>query len=209
MSTRNRILPIVMAAGFFMGLFIVMGGKPSLAFELRDMAAIGAAYTTHLFFHEVGHQVMANEVGADSSHMKFFTVKEGKFYPGVSTCKKIPEESKVPYAFGGERMAGYTFEYALDSYKRKQTTFNKALMFFTCTDFVIYTFMGNYISPNDETYDPNIIREESGCSKELLLSLVMARSLSNAYRIYKEDTNFIPMIMLDKTSASLVFRFDF
>ena len=38
----------------------------ALAFDFEDAASIGAAYTTHLFFHEMGHQVVAEEVGADS-----------------------------------------------------------------------------------------------------------------------------------------------
>ncbi len=60
----------------------------------QDAAAIGAAYMTHLFMHEMGHQVLADEVGADSHEMSFFTNKnrifnpDAKFRPLVRIDKK-------------------------------------------------------------------------------------------------------------------------
>jgi len=184
-------------------------GQNACAFDIKDAASIGAAYTTHLFLHEVGHQVVAEEVGADSPQISFFTRKNGRFYPGLSTYQSIPKESRLPYAVGGERMAGYTFEYALQSHHRKPTTYNKALLFFACTDFLTYTLLANYIHPENDMYDPNLIRAETGLSKEALLSLVMAKSLVNTYRIMNQSTNLIPMIWVDKRSAGIVFRFSF
>lgn len=209
MSVRGKVFPIVMTVGLLAALSFMHGARSVFAFDFGDAAAVGAAYTTHLFLHEVGHQVVADYVGADASHMSFFTKKDGRFYPGISTYKSIPEESKLPYAFGGERMAGYTFEYALQSYRHKSTTFNKALMFFSCADFVVYTFLANYISADNNTYDPNLIRQETGWSKELMLSLVMAKSVMNTYRIFNEDTNYAPIIWVDKKSAALLLRFSF
>jgi hypothetical protein len=141
--------------------------------------------------------------------MSFFTQKGGRLYPGLSTYKKIPEESRLPYAVGGERMAGFTFEYALQSYRHRPTTYNKALMFFSCTDFLVYTLLGNYVHPHEDMYDPNLIREETGCSKELLLSLIMARSLLNTYRVKNPDARFTPIIWVDRKSAALVLRIRF
>jgi hypothetical protein len=181
----------------------------SLAHHLKDTAAIGVAYTTHLFFHEMGHQVVAEDVGADSPHMAFFTLKNGIFYPGLSTHRGIPEESRLPYAVGGEWMAGFTFEYALQSYRLKPTTYNRALMFFSGADFIVYTLLSNYVHPNNDMYDPNLIREETGLSKEALLSLVMAKFIMNAYRVFNEDASFMPAILVDKTSASLLIRYYF
>ncbi len=57
---------------------------------------------THLGLHEIGHQVVAEEAGADSARMKFFKFKDWKFYPGLSTCKNIPKELKWSYAFAGD-----------------------------------------------------------------------------------------------------------
>ena len=141
--------------------------------------------------------------------MSFFTQKAGKFYPWLSTYKSIPQESKLSYAVGGERMAGITFEYALQSYHRKPTTYNKALMFFSCADFLAYTLLANYGNPENDMYDPNLIREETGLSKEILLSMVTAKSLLNTYRIMNKDVKFIPLIWVDKESAALVFRIPF
>jgi len=159
--------------------------------------------------HEMGHQVVAEEVGADSPQMSFFTWKGGNFYPGLSTYKDIPDESKLPYAVGGERMTGFTFEYALQSYRRKPTTYNKALMFFGCADFLAYTLLANYVKPDNNTYDPNLIRQETGLSKEMLLSLVVAKSFLNAYRVMNQDARVIPMIWIDQESAALLLRIPF
>ena len=58
-------------------------------------------------------------------------------------------------------------------------------------------------------YDPNLIREETGLSKEALLSLVMAKSLLNTYRVFNENATFTPIIWVDKNSAALLLRFRF
>ncbi len=206
----KRILrPTMMGTGFALSVLFLFSPPGTLAFDFEDAAAIGAAYTTHLFMHEIGHQVVAEEAGADSPQMRFFTRKGGNFYPGLSTHKGIPQESKLPYAVGGERMAGFTFEYALQSYHRKPTTYNKALMFFSCADFLAYTLLANYVNPDNDMYDPNLIREETGLSKEALLSLVMAKSFLNAYRVMNPDARVIPMIWVDKESAALLLRISF
>lgn len=209
MSIMDNIGPVVIAAGLIVCLSFMPPAERALAFEFEDAAAIGAAYATHLFLHEMGHQVVAEEVGADSPRMSFFTRKGGTFYPGLSTHKSIPQESKLSYAAGGERMAGFTFEYGLQSYQRKPTTYNKALMFFSCTDFLVYTLMANYASPKSNTYDPNLIREKTGLSKDVLLSLVIAKSLLNAYRVINPDAKVVPMIWLDEESAALLLHIPF
>ena len=177
--------------------------------NFNDLASIGAAYSMHIFLHEMGHQIVADDVGADDHRMNFFTSKNGKFYPGVSFYKSIPEESILPYAVGGERMAGNTFEYALQSYRRNPTMFNKALMFFSNMDFFAYTIMANYVDPDNDLYDPNIIREETGMSKEMLLGFATAKMLLNTYRIFDEDFPLIPVIQVDKDSAFFLLRYNF
>jgi len=179
------------------------------AFDFTDISAIGAAYMTHLSLHEIGHQVVAEKVGADSPKMSFFIKKDGRLYPGLSTYKDIPKESKLPYAAGGDRMAGFTFKYALESYHRYPTTYNKALMFFSCVDFFVYTLLANYVRPENDMYDPNLIREETGISKGVLLSLITAKTLINTYRVFNESATVTPMIMVDRKSASLIFCFRF
>jgi hypothetical protein len=205
----SRIWPIITAAGLIVCQSFVCSTRNVRAFDFGDVASIGAAYTTHLFLHEMGHQVVAEQVGAVAPQMGFFAQRGGRLYPGLSTYKEIPEESKLPYGVGGERMAGVTFEYALQSYRHGPTTFNKALLFFSCADFLVYTLLGNYVHPDDDMYDPNLVREETGCSKEMLLSLVMAKSLLNTYRVMHPAANFSPMIWVDKQSAALLFRLSF
>ncbi len=58
-------------------------------------------------------------------------------------------------------------------------------------------------------YDPDIIREETGLSKESLLFLVTAKSFINAYTVSNEDANFAPIIWVDKKSAALLLGFSF
>lgn len=190
-------------------LFVILPKPKAFGFQFKDILSIGAAYSTHLFLHETGHQAVATRVGAKQSEMHFFSNKQGNFYPGVSTYEDIPEKSKLPYAVGGDRTAGYTFEYALESYHKKPTTYNKALMFFSCVDFFAYTLLSNYIKTEADMYDPNLIREETGCSKEVLLSLVTAKTFLNAYRIVNPDFKVAPMILVDKTSATLMVRVPF
>ena len=209
MKTTPEIRLITAGTGLFIWLIFMAPAPYARAFDFKDVASIGAAYTTHLFLHEMGHQVIADEVGAESPKMSFFTRSGGTFYPGLSTYKNIPEKSKLPYAVGGERMAGLTFDYALKSYRHKATTYNKALMFFSCADFFAYTLLANYVNTDNDMYDPYLIREETGCSKGLLLSLVTAKSLINAYRVINPDANFAPVIWVDKSSAALLLRFPF
>ena len=112
---------------------------------------------TNLFLHEIGHQMLAEDVGVDSPQMTFFNNNNGRFYPGLSTHQNIPRESRLPYAVGGYRMEGYTFEYALQSYRHKPTTHNRALMFSSCADSLAYTLLANYVQPDNDMYDPNLI----------------------------------------------------
>ncbi len=200
--------PHLISLALYVCLSLVPLSQNALAFDSKDVAAIGAAFTTHVLLHETGHQVVGHSVGA-SPEMSLFTKKDGKFYSGLSTYENIPKESKLSCAAGGEWMAGYTFEYALQSYHRKPTTYNKALIFFGCTDFLVYTLRTNYLDQDNDTYDPNVIRAETGSSKEVLLGLVMARSFLNTYRVMNPDANCAPMIWLDKNSAALLLRFSF
>jgi hypothetical protein len=204
---KNRFITVVV--GLLIWLFLMNTGQISYAFGFRDVASIGAAYMTHLSLHELGHHVVAQEVGADAPQISFFTRRNGSFYPGLSTYKNIPEESKLPYAVGGERMAGFTFNYALDSYRYHPTTYNRALLFFSCADFFVYTLLGNYVHPENDLYDPNLIREETGLSKGTLLSLVAVKTALNAYRIVNEDARLFPMIWVDDKSAAFMIGFRF
>ena len=106
-------------------------------------------------------------------------------------------------------MAGFTFEYALESYRRNPTTYNKSLMFFSGADFFFYTLLGNYIHPDNDMYYTNLIRQETGLSKGALLSLVTAKTLLNTYGVFNESATVTPIIVVDTKSASFIFCFRF
>jgi len=82
-------------------------------------------------------------------------------------------------------------------------------MFFSCADFLAYTLLANYVRPEEDMYDPNLIRKETHCSKGELLTLVMAKTLLNTYRVFNPEANFAPVIWTDKRSAALLLRFSF
>jgi len=208
-SIKLRAALIVMARWMVIMLVCLGPIQKAEAFGVRDFAEIGGAYLTHLFMHEMGHETFANEVGAESHQMSFFTQKNGRLYPGVSTFKSIPEESRLPYAIAGDRMAGLTFEYGLADYRRNPTTFNKALMFFSIVDFFAYTLLSNYVCPDEEMYDPNLVRQQAGISKEMLLSVVLTKTLLNAYRIFNVEDGVVPMLHADKHSVAFVLQFHF
>jgi hypothetical protein len=153
--------------------------------------------------------VIADEVGADNHQIQFLKQEKGQYYLGLSTYDKIPEKSKLPYAVGGDRMAGLTFEFALASYREKPTTFNKSLIFFTTIDFVGYTLLSNYVESGDNMYDPNLIREETGVNKEFLLGMVMTKALVNTYRVFSGDDRLTPEIRTDTHSAAFVLNYHF
>ena len=63
--------------------------------------------------------------------------------------------------------------------------------------------------PENDMYDPNLIRQETGLSKGAILSLVTAKSVMNTYRIMNPDATFFPMIWVDKESAGFGIGFKF
>ena len=209
MMIMDKIWPTVIAAGLTVCLCFVPPSECACAFDFEDAAEIGTGYTTYLFLHEMVHQVVAEEVGADSPKIGFFTRNGSNCYPWLSTHEGIPIESKLPYAVGGEQMAGVTFEFALPAYRRKPTTYNKALLFFSYADFVVCTLLANYVKSESDMYDPNPIREEVGCSNEVLLSLVLAKSLLNTYRGMNQDAKCVSMIWVDKERVALLLNIPF
>ena len=98
-SVRSRFscfAPLYFISMFLLFSSFMLPCPGALAFDFEDAASIGAAYTTHLFFHEMGHQVVAEDVGADSPQMNFFTRKNGRFYPGLSTYQNNPKNRNCP-----------------------------------------------------------------------------------------------------------------
>ncbi len=209
----QRLRFTIVLTGVIGALFFMPEAEYARAFDFigaaKDATAMGAAYMTNLSLHEMGHEVVADAVGAKSQKISFFTRKDGKFFAGLATFNSIPKESKLPYALGGERMEGFVFDYALQSYRDDPTAFNKALVFFSGMDFLANTLVATFIFPDHAMCDQNIIRTETGCSKELMLSMAIAKTFLNAYRLMNEDANFTTMIEVDKSTAIFEVRFEF
>jgi hypothetical protein len=113
MKTAHHTRLVVAVGGFIVWMLLARPDQPAFAFQLNEVISAGAAYTTHLVLHEMGHQVVAQDAGAKGSSMHFLSNKGGQFYLGVSTYGSIPSKSRLPYALGGERMSGFTFDMAL------------------------------------------------------------------------------------------------
>ncbi len=195
-----------MSVGLVLAVVGLISGPKAWAFGFGDMLEVGSAYLTHLSLHELGHQLVADEVGVTNHKITFFTEKKGEFYLGLSTFDSIPKESRLPYAMGGERMVSVSFEYHLEAYQRNPTTFTKAMLFFDNFDFLAYTLIANYINDDNYGYDPTLMRKEMGMSKEIMLSLVLAKTALNTWRVFYPETPWAPLLTSDHNSVRFQLR---
>ena len=82
--------------------FITISSNQVLAFDLRDIPAVGAAFLTNLGIHEAGHYIMADEVGAEGNNLNFFKKDRDSFFLGLSTVTHIDEKARPSYHLAGE-----------------------------------------------------------------------------------------------------------
>ena len=176
---------------------------------VSDFTKIGLAFFTNLAVHETGHAAVASYVGANGIDLQFLTKHDDKFFLGLSHVEQIDENSRLPYSMGGEVAASYTFEYALQGYRRQPSTYNKALMFFSGTDFLWYSIYAFYLTDGDDAFDPTAITNITGLSKGTIFGVALTQSLINAYRVYSGNDNITPYFTLDKYSAVFNVRFIF
>ncbi len=177
--------------------------------KLSDALQIGAAFLTNLVVHEFGHEIVANNVGAEDSQVNFFKKSGGNFFLGTSTVSSIDQGSILPYAMGGEFFADLSFEHALQGYRNSPNSYNKSLLLISGTDFLWYCFYAFYISNDNPSYDPITISKETGISRDMLFSVALAKTLANAYRIYSGQDKVVPYFKVDRSSASLNFMIPF
>ncbi len=169
----------------------------------NGVVQMGAAFLTNLFLHEFGHEVVANYVGATGTRLEFFKREDEQFFLGTSTVETIDDNSMLPYAMGGEFFADIAFEHALQSYRKKPSTFNKSLMLASGSDFLWYCVYAYYLSDGHQNFDPVHVREETGLSENTIFSIIAAKTVINAYRAYSGEDIIIPYFSVDKYSASL------
>jgi len=172
----------------------------------RGIVDIGAAVVTQVVLHEAGHYAVADYVDAEGNSLAFLTSRDGQFFLGSSTVTAIDDRSRLPYSMGGEVAADFTFEYALASYRRHPTLYNKALMFLSGTDLLRYTIYAYFISDGHDHLDPIAITKYGGVSKEALITTAVLKSVLNGYRIHSGHDTVIPYFTVDQESASLIFK---
>lgn len=164
---------------------------------------IGAAFATNVLVHELGHAIVADYVGADGSTLGFLQSKDGQFFFASSTVRSIDADSRLPYYMGGEFATDFTFEYALGSYRKDPTLYNRSLMFFSGTEMLWYSLYAFYLSGGNDNLDPIAVTKYGGVSREAVLSVALAKTVMNAYRIYSGKDTVIPHFMVDNDSVTL------
>lgn len=209
--SRGRTVWVGVAA---VGLASVLSApRPAAAgdgWTLLDPIEIGLAFVTNLALHESGHVLIAEGLGAEEATFKFFGEENGSFFLGLSSATGIPDEGLLPYRLGGEIVSSYTFELALQSYRRQPSTYNQALLFFSGTDFFWYTVFAFYLAPHEDgRYDPVGIRESTGFSRGAILAAATTQLATNAWRVASGSDRVAPSFSYDRRSAllNLTFRF--
>ena len=177
--------------------------------SLSEVFIIGTAFLTNLFAHEFGHEVVAQHVGATGTELNFFKKMNGQFFLGTSVVDNIADESILPYTMGGEFFADLTFEHALQDYRQSPNLYNKALLLSSGLDFAWYCLYAFYVGNESPSYDPITISKETGISRDMLFSVVVAKTMINAYRVYSGNDTVIPYFTVDKNSAMLNIAFPF
>lgn len=170
---------------------------------------VGAALATQVVLHELGHDIVADRVGATGSRLNFLTSKNGQFFMASSTVQSIEDRSRLPYNMGGEWAADLTFEYALESYRSNPSIYNKSLMFFSGTDMLWYSLYAFYLSDKHEELDPIAVTKYNNISQEAVLSVALAKTVINAYRIYSGNDKIIPHFTVERESVTLNFKVAF
>jgi hypothetical protein len=184
------------------------GPRPSFSVDIPstpdDIVLFGAAFLTNIAIHEIGHEIVAQHAGASGTRLGFFETRNGQFFLGTSSVEDIDADSILPYTMGGEFFTDLTFEHALRDYRKKPNMYNRSLLFYSGIDFAFYCFYAFYYSNEDNPeYDPVTIAKETGISQDHLFSIVLAKTMINAYRIYSGEDRVIPYFTVDRHSAML------
>jgi len=186
-------------ASIIVFIILFISSQKVSAAELKDIPLIGLAFLTNLGIHETGHYVIANQAGADGNTLNFFTKDKNSFFLGLSTVTKIDSKAKPGYHLAGEVASNYTFELALRKYRENNTTYNRALMFFSMTDFLWYTTYAFYVAPyQNGKFDPIGISNTTGIDREKIFLVALAHTSLNALRVYSGEDRVIPYYMLDR-----------
>ncbi|MBI5096819.1 MAG: hypothetical protein HZB32_04135 [Nitrospirae bacterium] len=180
--------------------FLVVQTAAAFDVKAGNLLQTGTAFITNLTAHEYGHALVGSSVGAEGISVSFFAKEKNNLFLGYTSMKRINEKAYPTFALGGEIGANVSFEYALQSYRKRPTSYNKALLFFSGTDFLWYSLYTFYLNEDNPDADPNILRKETGASKDIILSIAAAQSLLNGYRVISCQDKIIPYFTFDRTS---------
>ncbi len=184
---------------FLLLSFFYFTPSHTCAAEFSDLIQTGAAFLSHVAAHETGHNAMGHMAGAQDVKTSFFQTQGGSFFVGVSSAGALEQESVLPFRAAGVVASNHTFNFALSSYRAQPTTYNKALLFFSGTDFLWYSVWSFYIKGSDDpTYDPVGISQETGLSSEAVLSIALLQTAVNAFRAVTGDDTYIPYVSVDE-----------
>lgn len=194
----------------FSGLFLFFMVSQSWAMGVSDFFEAGSAYLTHVVAHETGHNAMANMAGGRNVRMNFFRQQNGSFFAGVSSVDALDQESVLPFRAAGLVASNYTFDLALSAYRTQATTYNKALLFFSGTDFLWYSVWSFYIKGStDPGYDPVGISQETELSPETIVGVALLQTALNAFRISSGRDDYVPYIAVDNQGMNVGVRVRF
>ncbi len=174
-----------------------------------EILQIGRAFFTNLTVHEYGHAIVGSSVGADGLSVSFFSKEKNNLFLGYTSIKKIDDSSYPSFALGGEIGSSMSFEFALQSYRMQPSTYNKALMFFSGTDFLWYSLYTFYVNKGNPESDPNILHRETGISNDAIFAAALSQAVINGYRVLSGRDSIVPYFTYDRNSIGFHIKMPF
>ena len=192
-------------------IMTLMAAQPAKAYEsaIIDIIQVGSAFATNLTVHEYGHAIVGSSVGAEGISVSFLSKRKNNLFLGYTSTSKIDDKAYPSFALGGEIGVNMSLEYALHRFRKEPTTYNKALLFFSGTDFLWYTVYTFYFNEDNPDSDPNILHRETGISKDTLLVAAVTQSLLNGYRVFSGSDTVIPYMTFDREAIGFHIKVSF
>ncbi len=192
-------------------MFTLMAADPVQAYEakVKDIVQIGSAFATNLTVHEYGHAIVGSSVGAEGISVSFLSKRKNNLFLGYTSTKRIADDAYPSFALGGEIGANMSFEYALYKFRKAPTTYNRALLLFSGSDFLWYSVYAFYFNEDNPDSDPNILHRETGISKDAILAAAITQSVLNGYRVYSGSDNVVPYMTFSSDSIGFHLRVSF
>lgn len=189
----------------------LMAAHPVKAYEsgIIDIIQIGTAFATNLTVHEYGHAIVGSSVGAEGISVSFLSKRKNNLFLGYTSTSKIDDAAYPSFALGGEIGVNMSFEYALNRFRKEPSTYNKALLFFSGTDFLWYSVYAYYFNEDNLDSDPNILHRETGISKDAIMAAAVTQSVLNSYRVYSASDTVVPYLTFNKDAIGFHVKVSF